>query len=222
MILWTTFFFFLHCFHFGLWVGILKEKCVCWFFLFLLLSGADEAESIRWPAAAAAESATAGEGSAYSGEHFLLLSAFPCRCTLKGTWSKDPSWPENVETVPKKFICRPFWLVEVLLYVHRSRRVIRDGCPGYPPRSHSFLALEGPFWWFFCYLYKRSTFLLWVIWAPWGKAMLVCTWPMKNLKRLDHNVLDTFATHAGFVCDVIDIDCGHKMVMILWLSNADF
>ena len=30
------------------------------------------------------------------------------------------------------------WLVEVLLYVHRNRRLIRDGSPGRPPRlSHS-------------------------------------------------------------------------------------
>ena len=30
------------------------------------------------------------------------------------------------------------WLVEVLLYVHRNRRFIRDGSPGRPPRlSHS-------------------------------------------------------------------------------------
>ena len=180
MILWITFFF-LHFFSFRT-VG--WEKCACWFFLFLLLSGADEAESICWPAAAAAESAAAGEGSAYSGEHFSLLSAFPCRCTLKGTWSKDSSWPEHVETVQTFFICRPFWLVEVLLYVHRNRRVIRDGCPGCPPRSHSFWALEGPFWWFHCYLYKRSTFSLWVIWAPWGKAMLVCTWPVKSQKEV--------------------------------------
>ena len=35
-----------------------------------------------------------------------------------------------------------FWLVEVLLYVHRNRRLIRDGSPGRPPRlSHSSRAL---------------------------------------------------------------------------------
>ena len=34
------------------------------------------------------------------------------------------------------------WLVEVLLYVHRNRRFIRDGSPGRPPRlSHSSRAL---------------------------------------------------------------------------------
>ena len=34
------------------------------------------------------------------------------------------------------------WLVEVLLYVHRNRRFIRDGSPGRPPRlSHSSWAL---------------------------------------------------------------------------------
>ena len=34
------------------------------------------------------------------------------------------------------------WLVEVLLYVHRNRRLIRDGSPGRPPRlSHSSWAL---------------------------------------------------------------------------------
>ena len=33
-------------------------------------------------------------------------------------------------------------VVEVLLYVHRNRRFIRDGSPGRPPRlSHNFLAL---------------------------------------------------------------------------------
>ena len=33
-------------------------------------------------------------------------------------------------------------LLEVLLYVHRNRRLIRDGSPGCPPRfSHSSLAL---------------------------------------------------------------------------------
>ena len=35
------------------------------------------------------------------------------------------------------------WWVEVLLYVHRNHRFIRDGSPGRPPRlSHSFWALN--------------------------------------------------------------------------------
>ena len=44
-------------------------------------------------------------------------------------------------------------LVEVLLYVHRNRRFIRDGSPGRPPRlSHSSWALKFPFT-FCCPLY---------------------------------------------------------------------
>ena len=38
--------------------------------------------------------------------------------------------------------CDSDWLIEVLLYVHRNRRLIRDGSPGRPPRlSHSSWAM---------------------------------------------------------------------------------
>ena len=36
--------------------------------------------------------------------------------------------------------------------------------------------------------------------------MLVCSLQMKGRKRLACDVLDTFATHAGLVYDITDID----------------
>ena len=36
------------------------------------------------------------------------------------------------------------WLVEMLLYVHRNHRLIRDGSPGQPPRLSHSSRLERP------------------------------------------------------------------------------
>ena len=37
--------------------------------------------------------------------------------------------------------------------------------------------------------------------------MFVCSLPMKSRQRLARDVFDTFATHAGLVCDVTNTDC---------------
>ena len=55
----------------------------------------------------------------------------PCvgRCAMKAPFVGGPAI---------KAPCAWVVVVEVLLYVHRNRRLIRDGSPGRPPRhSHS-------------------------------------------------------------------------------------
>ena len=59
--------------------------------------------------------------------------ALPCQCLIWNTSSRRV-WCVIPGVRPTRHRA-----VEVLLYVHRNRRFIRDGSPGRPPRlSHSF------------------------------------------------------------------------------------
>ena len=52
----------------------------------------------------------------------------------RGGWGGE-GWGESAEPSTRDI---PTIVVEVLIYVHRNRRFIRDGSPGRPPRlSHS-------------------------------------------------------------------------------------
>ena len=52
----------------------------------------------------------------------------------RGGWGGE-GWGKSAETSTRDI---PTIVAEVLLYVHRNRRFIRDGSPGRPPRlSHS-------------------------------------------------------------------------------------
>ena len=70
-------------------------------------------------------------------------------CTGSWLWEKNPLLHMGLEPASIQLLCSAFQsdapptdVVEVLLYVHRNRRLIRDGSPGRPPRlSHSSWAL---------------------------------------------------------------------------------
>ena len=74
----------------------------------------------------------------YGCTHYVLLC---CSISANKVFSKTVVHSVSLEgnsrlSVSVVLVCR--WLVEVLLYVHRNRKFIRDGSPGSPPRlSHS-------------------------------------------------------------------------------------
>ena len=74
-------------------------------------------------------------------------------------------------------------VVEVLFYVHRNRRLIRDGSPGQPPRlSHSSLALKEMLG---SVVYKGSGFC---------KLRLTVTFPNTHIYAL---TIDAESTNKG-------------------------
>ena len=73
-----------------------------------------------------------------------------CYCWTRNYsfWFTCSAWWNNWSEItlpakPSEDSLKPGWLVEVLLYVHRSHRLIGDGSPGKPPQlSHSSWALS--------------------------------------------------------------------------------
>ena len=59
-------------------------------------------------------------------------------CRTVTLWCNSRNDKQMVESTVAENLILVAVVVEVLLYVHRNRRLIRDGSPGRPPRlSHS-------------------------------------------------------------------------------------
>ena len=82
-------------------------------------------------------------------------------------------------------------LVEVLLYVHRNRRLIRDGSPGRPPRlSHSSWALSTELLGVQPYLFSP---------CQWRAEKLVGSWRIWYFCHTCQDLFMTSLTHATFI-----------------------
>ena len=83
----------------------------------------------------------------------------------------------GMRAVSQSDLPRMLLLAEMLLYVHRNRRFIRDGSPGRPPRlSYSSWALSLPFKWPFAFIGKyfhplrHTVYTAYITWVRTGPS----------------------------------------------------
>ena len=132
-----------------------------------------------------------------------------CSGCLIGKWT-DANWPENLENAQVfSSACLGWWLS--VAFIHRNRRLNRDGSLGLAPRlSHSSWAMKQHV---FCLVVQlicgQKKYGLAPSMSPSRCPHVGWLFTNKDQKRLAWDIFNALASqsHAGLVDDITDTDC---------------